>query len=55
MIPRGPLNAFGNATPSGPINLSCLEGTIRIGFRYVGGDPRATTRYHIDNIKIIGK
>ncbi|WP_074409852.1 DUF5689 domain-containing protein [Aquimarina megaterium] len=55
IIPRGPLNAFGNATPAGPIGLSCLEGTIRIGFRYIGGDPRATTRYHIDNIKIIGK
>ncbi|WP_160112060.1 DUF5689 domain-containing protein [Aquimarina sp. AU58] len=55
MIPRGPLNAFGNSTPAGPIGLSCLEGTIRIGFRYIGGDPRATTRYHIDDIKITGK
>lgn len=55
VIPRGPLNAFGNSTPAGPISLSCLDGTIRIGFRYIGGDPRATTRYHIDNIKITRK
>lgn len=55
IIPRGPLNAFGNSTPAGPIRLSCLDGAIRIGFRYIGGDPRATTRYHIDNIKITGK
>ncbi|KZS39563.1 hypothetical protein AWE51_07870 [Aquimarina aggregata] len=51
-IPRGPINAFGDFSPAGPINLSCIEGSMRIGFKYVGGDPRATTRYHIDNIKI---
>ncbi|WP_159025660.1 DUF5689 domain-containing protein [Aquimarina sp. Aq78] len=55
MIPRGPLNAFGDSTPAGPTGLSCLSGTIRIGFRYIGGDPRATTRYHIDNIRVIGE
>ncbi|WP_062053576.1 DUF5689 domain-containing protein [Aquimarina longa] len=54
-IPRGPLNGFGNSIPSGPIGVSCIDGTVRIGFRYIGGDPRATTRYHIDAIKIIGK
>ncbi|GAA4279573.1 DUF5689 domain-containing protein [Aquimarina mytili] len=51
-IPRAPLNAFGDFISSGPIGLSCLEGGVRIGFRYIGGDPRATTRYHIDNIKV---
>ncbi len=54
-IPRGPLNAFGDFIPGGPISLSCIEGRIRIGFRYIGGDPRATTRYHIDNFRIFGK
>ncbi len=54
-VPRGPLNAFGNFGPAGPISLSCVEGVARIGFRYIGGDPRATTRYHIDNIKITSK
>ncbi len=53
-IPRGPLNSFGDFVPAGPISLSCIEGTIRIGFRYIGGDPRATTRYHIDNITVQG-
>lgn len=55
VVPRGPLNAFGNFGPSGPTSLSCVEGVVRIGFRYIGGDPRATTRYHIDNIKISGE
>ncbi len=53
-IPRGPLNSFGTFVPAGPIGLSCVDGTIRIGYRYIGGDPRATTRYHIDNIKVTG-
>ncbi len=51
-IPRAPLNAFGDFIASGPISLSCIKDRIRIGFRYIGGDPRVTTRYHIDNIKI---
>ena len=53
-VPRGPLNAFGDLFPSGAIGLDCVEGTVRIGFRYLGGDPKVTTRYHIDNIKITG-
>ncbi|MEW7289591.1 DUF5689 domain-containing protein [Aquimarina sp. 2304DJ70-9] len=55
IIPRAPLNAFGDFISSGPMGISCIEGNARIGFRYVGGDPRATTRYHIDNVKITGK
>ncbi|MBP2831115.1 choice-of-anchor J domain-containing protein [Aquimarina sp. U1-2] len=51
-LPRGPMNAFGDSLPAGPIGLSCAQGSIRIGFRYIGGDPKATTRYHIDNIII---
>ncbi|TPN87818.1 DUF5689 domain-containing protein [Aquimarina algicola] len=54
-IPRAPLNGFGKFTSSGSISLTCLQGSIRVGFKYTGGDPRATTRYHIDNIKIIAK
>ncbi|WP_146052860.1 DUF5689 domain-containing protein [Aquimarina sp. I32.4] len=54
-ISRGPLNAFSPIVSAGPISLSCLEGKIRIGYRYIGGDPRATTRYHIDNIRVTGK
>ncbi len=53
-IPKGPLNSFGAFIAAGPIGLSCLDGSVRIGFRYIGGDPRATTRYHIDTISIKG-
>ncbi len=55
IIPRGPLNAFGDFITAGPMAIGCVEGKIRIGFRYMGGDPRATTRYHVDNIRIVGK
>lgn len=53
-IPVGPSNGFGDFESVGPINLSCLEGTINIGFYYEGSDPGATTRYHLDNIKVTG-
>ncbi|WP_109302060.1 DUF5689 domain-containing protein [Aquimarina sp. AU474] len=54
-IPRGPLNSFGDFIPAGPTSLSCIDNNIRIGFRYTGGDPRATTRYHIDNITLVAQ
>ncbi len=53
-IPTGPSNGFGDFEPIGPINLSCVEGIIYIAFRYLGADPNATTRYHIDNIEFRG-
>ncbi|WP_378186091.1 DUF5689 domain-containing protein [Aquimarina sp. W85] len=53
-IPKGPLESFGEMIPAGPIPLHCFEGKVRIGFKYKGGEPGVTTRYHIDNIKITG-
>ena len=53
-IPVGPLEGFGDFETVGPINISCIEGAINIAFLYQGSDPNATTRYHIDNIKITG-
>jgi len=53
-IPNGPGGDFGNFETVEPINISCLDGKVRIAFRYKGGDPGATTRYHIDDIKISG-
>ncbi len=53
-IPVGPLEGFGDFETVGPINISCIEGTINIAFLYEGSDPNATTRYHIDTIKITG-
>ena len=40
---------------SGSISLDCVTGTMRIAFRYLGGDPGPTTNYDIDNILIRGK
>jgi len=53
-IPTGPSSGFGGFQPSGPINISCFDGNVRIAFKYVGSDPSATTRYHLDNIEITG-
>ncbi len=53
-VPTGPTDGFGEFQTVGPINLSCLEGTITIGFQYEGSDPSATTRYHLDNIRVKG-
>lgn len=54
-IPSGPSDAFGDFEPVSPISIDCLEGTIRIGFKYLGGDPSGTTRYHIDNLEVVGE
>ena len=53
-IPSGPAGGFGTFETVGPVNISCLEGTIYLAFVYEGSDPSATTRYHIDNIEITG-
>ncbi|MCB0456341.1 MAG: DUF5689 domain-containing protein [Flavobacteriaceae bacterium] len=53
-IPSGPSGGFGTFQTVGPVNISCLEGTVNIAFLYEGSDPSATTRYHIDNIEITG-
>lgn len=55
-VPSGPGNSFGSFQTVGPINISCIDGaSVRIGFFYAGSDPTATTRYHLDNIKVTGK
>ena len=40
---------------SGEISLDCVEGTVRIAFRYLGGDPGPSTNYDIDNFLITGR
>jgi len=52
--PVGPSGGFGDFVNVGPINLSCIDGTIHIAFLYEGSDPAATTRYHVDDIEISG-
>lgn len=39
----------------GPIDLSCIQGNIRLAFKYIGGDPGDSTTYDIDNILILGE
>lgn len=53
-IPTGPSGGFGDFEGVGPINISCIDGNVRIAFRYAGADPGPTTRYHIDNLEISG-
>ncbi|WP_025742219.1 DUF5689 domain-containing protein [Aquimarina pacifica] len=55
LIPRSAIEGFGDFESLGPISLSCLDEKVRIGFRYTGGDPKATTRYHIDELRVMGK
>jgi len=53
-IPSGPSGGFGNFENSGLINIDCLDGDLHVGFLYEGADPGATTRYHIDNVRVTG-
>ncbi|WP_157957269.1 DUF5689 domain-containing protein [Winogradskyella tangerina] len=53
-IPVGPASTFGNFETVGPINISCVDGDMVIGFFYEGSDPSATTRYHVDNVIVTG-
>ena len=41
-------------TNSGTVQLDCLEGNVRLAFRYLGSDPGASTTYDLDNILIMG-
>ena len=51
-IPTGSSSGFGNFEPVGPVNISCLDGDVHVGFFYDGADPGPTTRYHVDNIEV---
>ncbi len=51
-IPTGPSSGFGGFESSGLINIECLSGDLNVGFFYEGADPGATTRYHIDNVRV---
>ncbi len=53
-IPAGPSSGFGAFLEAGPVNLSCVTGTVRLGFRYTGSASGVTTRYHVDDIEITG-
>lgn len=37
-----------------PVSMDCLDGKVRLGFRYLGSDPGKSTTYDIDNILVLG-
>jgi len=41
-------------TASGSVNLSCLEGNVRVAFRYLGADGGVTSTFQIDDVKVTG-
>ncbi|QHI37767.1 hypothetical protein IMCC3317_31490 [Kordia antarctica] len=51
-IPVGS-GGFGSFVGS-DINISCLDGDVHIGFKYLGAAGGAETRYHIDDVKVTG-
>lgn len=53
-IPNGPSGGFGDFETVGPVNISCIDGTMHVAFLYEGSDPNATTRYHVDNFTVTG-
>ena len=53
-IPTGPASGFGAFLDAGPVNLTCVTGTVRLGIRYTGSSSGVTTRYHVDDIEITG-
>ncbi|PTX45186.1 hypothetical protein C8P64_1177 [Christiangramia gaetbulicola] len=54
-IPLGPSGANSTIFRESKIDISCLEGEIWIGFRYLGAAPDKTTTYDLDNIRVIGE
>lgn len=53
-IPMGPTNQVGTSYTKSEIDISCLEGTIHVAFRYLGTAGDKTTTYDIDNVRVTG-
>lgn len=53
-IPLGPSSSNSRIFKNSKIDISCLEGTIWVGFRYLGSAPDKTTTYDLDNIRVLG-
>jgi len=54
-IPVGPSNQNAITFTRSHIDLSCLNGTVHIGFRYLGAAGEKSTTYDIDNVRVTGK
>ncbi|WP_299152432.1 DUF5689 domain-containing protein [uncultured Christiangramia sp.] len=51
-IPYGPSGGSGNVFKTSEIDISCLQGKVWIGFRYLGAAPDKTTTYDLDNFRV---
>ncbi len=54
-IPLGPSGSNSRIFTNSKIDISCIEGRIWIGFRYLGSAPDKTTTYDLDNVRVIGE
>ncbi|MCM4160586.1 hypothetical protein FHG64_10275 [Antarcticibacterium flavum] len=53
-IPVGPTNQNAVTFTRSHIDISCLEGTVHVAFRYLGAASEKTTTYDIDNVRVTG-
>ncbi|CAM4200781.1 DUF5689 domain-containing protein [Gillisia limnaea] len=53
-IPLGPSNQAATFFKRTHVDISCLQGTVHVAFRYMGGIPDKTTTYDVDNIRVTG-
>jgi len=53
-IPLGPSSSNSTIFKTSKIDISCLEGKVWVGFRYLGSTYDKTTTYDLDNIRVTG-
>ncbi|MDX1543241.1 MAG: DUF5689 domain-containing protein [Christiangramia sp.] len=53
-IPLGPSGSNSRIFTKSKIDISCLDGKVWVGFRYLGSAPDKTTTYDLDNVRVIG-
>jgi len=51
-IANGPSSGYMTSFVEGKADISCLDGTVYIAFRYLGGDGAVTTTYQLDDVKV---
>ena len=53
-IPMGPSNQAATSFKKSFIDISCLEGSLHVAFRYLGSASEKSTTYDIDNVRVTG-
>jgi len=53
-IPLGPSSSNSEIFKNSKIDISCLDGNVWVGFRYLGSTYDKTTTYDLDNIRVLG-